>query len=174
VVAGSAPSRTIPHAASNRQNGCSSRLGRAESHPSPKSQDRFDAPLPRPIAGRRLHRVPACRPEPHRRDPGWDSTPGCSPENLFRKDFQPVAESQWVMIGGRDQHDGLAHLIETIAFPLVSHSRHRSQGAKSTMRSLGPSPREGRAAGWISPSCPQDAHSTITKSPGLRSLMRAE
>jgi hypothetical protein len=44
--------------------------------------------------------------------------------------------------------------------------------ARSTIRSSGPSPSDASPAGWISPLWPH-AHSTMTKSPGLRSLTRA-
>jgi hypothetical protein len=63
---------------------------------------------------------------------------------FFEEDFLAVSRGR---SGGRDRashHDSLPHLIETTAFPLASHSRHRSRGAKSTMRSFGPSPSEGR------------------------------
>jgi hypothetical protein len=99
--------------------------------------------------------------------------------------------------GGSDPHrraqdprslDGawLPHLIETTAFPLASHSPQRRRGAKLTMRSSGPRPSDGlaaerpvcaegasSAAGWMRPSWLHEAHSTITKSPALRSLTRA-
>jgi hypothetical protein len=92
----------------------------------------------------------------------------------LRARFLAVLRVAVAVVDRASHHDGPPHLIETTAFPLASHSRHRSRGAKSTTRSFSPSPSDGRAAGWISPSCPQDAHSTITKSPGLRSLTRAE
>jgi len=127
-------------------------------NPPPIIAETGDAPLPSPLALLRLDRV---------RARAWTTTPGLSLNGTPGRDVRPeipagiisalgpVAEGHDRRRDRASHHDDPPHLIEITALPLASHSRHRSRGAKSTMRSFGPSPRSDRAAGWISPSCLQ-------------------
>src|SRR3954447_24393434 len=82
------------------------------------SRDRIDAPLPLPVARRRLHWVPVPGTGPNRPDPGWDFMPGTGPAHPVGRSSAPERFAGNLRIGESGEF-ALAYGIPPISASVV-------------------------------------------------------